>query len=208
LAVNRCASDDVVVALGQFCEVASRRSLWKDFDMKNAFAMALLATVIALPSAKLAQAADVQVVERAPRADYDSHGGVKLGYLACKIGSGGGWLLGSAKELECEFRSTRNGEARDTYVGTVKKLGIDLGYTAEGRLLWAVFAPTAGYHQGSLRGTYVGASAEATLGAGIGANVLLGGTGGSIQLQTISVSGQLGLNVAAAGTTVTLKAVR
>jgi len=38
--------------------------------------------------------------------------------------------------------------------------------------------------------------------------VLLGGTGGSIQLQPISVTGQLGLNVAAAGTTVTLRAVR
>ncbi|MDB5524498.1 MAG: hypothetical protein JWM58_2261 [Rhizobium sp.] len=88
----------------------------------------------------------------------------------------------------------------------MKRLGIDFGYTSHGRLVWAVFAPTAGYHRGSLGGTYVGAAAEATLGAGIGANVLLGGTEGSIHLQTISVQGQIGINVAAAGATVTLKA--
>ena len=52
-----------------------------------------------------------------------------------------------------------------------------------------------------------GAAAEATVGAGIGANVLLGGTEGSIQLQPVSVEGQLGLNVAAAGATVTLHPV-
>lgn len=173
--------------------------------MKKAFAMALVAAALAIPS--LAQAADVEVIERT-QTESDLHGGVRIGYLTCDIGEGGGYVLGSAKELDCAFRSSIEGEPRDTYVGTIKKLGIDLGYTAEGKLVWAVFAPTAGYHRGSLKGTYLGASAEATLGAGIGANVLLGGTGGSIQLQTISISGQLGLNVAAAGTTVTLKAIR
>ena len=112
-----------------------------------------------------------------------------------------------AKELDCTFRSSFKGDGPDSYVGTIKKLGIDLGYTARGKIVWAVFAPTAGYHRGSLRGTYLGAAAEATLGAGVAANVLLGGTGGSIQLQPVSVGGQLGLNVAAAGTTVTLKAI-
>jgi hypothetical protein len=175
--------------------------------MKNVLAMALIATAISVPPAMTAYAADVKIVQKAPR-DSDAYGGVKIGYLACDVGEGGGYVLGSAKELDCEFRSSMEGDGIDTYVGSIKKLGIDLGYTARGRLVWAVFAPTAGYHHGSLRGTYLGAAAEATLGAGIGANVLLGGTGGSIQLQPISVTGQLGLNVAAAGTTVTLKAVR
>jgi hypothetical protein len=179
----------------------------KDIEMKNAFVMALMATALAAPSARLAQAADVEIIQEAPSRTSDVHGGVKIGYLTCDIGNGGGYVLGSAKELDCTFQSSFKGEPHDSYVGTIKKLGIDLGYTAEGKLVWAVFAPTAGYHSGSQRGTYLGASAEATLGAGIGANVLLGGTGGSIQLQTVSVSGQLGLNVAAAGTTVTLKSV-
>jgi hypothetical protein len=177
--------------------------------MKNAIAMALIATALVIPSARMAQAADVEVIEetQVPQ-ETDVHGGVKIGYLSCDIGEGGGYVLGSAKELDCTFRSSLEGEPRDTYVGTIKKLGIDLGYTARGKLVWAVFAPTAGYHRGSLRGTYLGAAAEATLGAGPAVNVLLGGTGGSIQLQPVSVGGQLGLNVAAAGTTVTLKAVR
>jgi hypothetical protein len=149
------------------------------------------------------QAADY--AKTAPE-NHGRYGGVKIGYLSCDIGEGGGYLLGSAKELSCVFHSS-HGHHSDQYTGVVKKLGIDLGYTAEGRLVWAVFAPTAGYHRGSLRGVYVGAAAEATLGAGLGANVLLGGTGGSIQLQPISVSGQLGLNVAAASATVTLHPV-
>ena len=175
--------------------------------MKNALAMALIATALSVPSAMTAHAADVEIIETAPRYETDAHGGVKIGYLTCNVGEGGGYVLGSAKELDCTFRSSFKGDGPDTYVGTIKKLGIDLGYTARGKIVWAVFAPTAGYHRGSLRGTYLGAAAEATLGAGVAANVLFGGTGGSIQLQPVSVGGQLGLNVAAAGTTVTLKAI-
>jgi len=175
--------------------------------MKNVLATAMIATALAVPSAMTARAADVEIIEKAPDYETDVVGGVKIGYLACDVGEGGGYVLGSAKELDCTFRSSFKGEGPDSYVGTIKKLGIDLGYTMHGKIVWAVFAPTAGYHRGSLKGTYLGAAAEATLGAGIGANVLLGGTGGSIQLQPVSVGGQLGLNVAAAGTTVTLKAM-
>ena len=67
-----------------------------------------------------------------------------------------------------------------------------------------MFAPTAGYHRGSLGGLYGGATVEASIGAGVGANVLLGGTSGPVMLQLISVTGQIGLNVAATGTSVTL----
>ena len=83
-------------------------------------------------------------------------------------------------------------------------MGVDIGFTTRSKQVWAVFAPTAGYHHGSLAGLYQGASAEATVGAGIGANILVGGTAGSIHLQTVSVTGQLGLNLAATGTSVTL----
>jgi hypothetical protein len=48
-----------------------------------------------------------------------------------------------------------------------------------------------------LSGTYVGASAEATLAAGLGANVLVGGSNRSVALQPLSVQGQVGLNIAA-----------
>jgi hypothetical protein len=116
-----------------------------------------------------------------------------------------GYVLGSSKELDCQFRSTRG--RTDDYSGVIRKLGVDLGYTSGGRIVWAVFAPTAGYHRGSLGGLYGGATVEASIGAGLGANVLLGGTSGSVMLQLISVTGQIGLNVAATGTSVTLNPI-
>jgi len=62
--------------------------------------------------------------------------------------------------------------------------------------VWAVFAPSS-LGRGALAGTYVGASAEATVGAGLGANVLVGGSNRTISLQPLSVQAQTGLNIAA-----------
>lgn len=172
--------------------------------MKKTLAKAFFAVTIASAAAG-ANAADLTYQEPAPPpAVQDARGGVKIGYLECDIGGGAGYVLGSSKEVECAFRSLGGDMIEDRYTGEIRKLGIDVGFTMRSRLIWAVFAPTAGYHHGSLSGIYKGASAEATLGAGVGANVLVGGTSGSIHLQTVSVTGQLGLNVAAAGTSMTL----
>ncbi len=176
--------------------------------MNKILATALLATAPIFSTAIAAHAAD-PVYEQAPAPyeEADDSNGVKIGYLDCSIGGGVGYVLGSAKEADCVFQSTVGAKRTDHYTGAIRKMGVDLGFTTRGRLVWAVFAPTAGYHRGSLSGIYQGASAEATVGAGIGANILVGGTSGSIQLQTVSVTGQLGLNIAATGTSVTLNAV-
>ena len=58
---------------------------------------------------------------------------------------------------------------------------------------------------GALEGDYVGVSASATAGVGVGANVLVGGFDKSISLQPLSVSGNEGLNVAAGIGSITLK---
>lgn len=162
-----------------------------------------LALTLAQAFATTAGAADMVIREEAPAyVDRGARDGVKIGMLTCDVGGGVGYVLGSAKSVDCVFKAT-NGE-HDTYSGVIRKMGVDLGFTTQGRIVWAVFAPTAGYHQGSLGGLYQGATAEATVGVGIGTNVLIGGTSGSIHLQTISVSGQIGLNLAATGTSVTL----
>lgn len=173
--------------------------------MKTFVSMATLC-VASLATASLAGAADLRTYHE-PRAyqEADARGGVRIGFLDCRIGGGIGYVLGSAKEVDCVFRS-HHGRS-DRYTGTIRKLGVDIGFTTGGRLVWAVFAPTAGYHHGSLSGIYDGATVEATVGAGVGANVLVGGTSGSIHLQTISVQGQLGLNAAATGTSMTLHPV-
>ena len=173
--------------------------------MKKTVTTAIAAMPVLL-SAGMAISADA-VTTREPVPTYqetDRVGGVRIGYLTCDIGGGVGYVIGSAKQADCVFSSAMGGEALDRYSGTIRKMGVDIGFTTRSKLVWAVFAPTAGYHHGSLGGLYQGASAEATVGAGIGANILVGGTAGSIHLQTVSVTGQLGLNLAATGTSVTL----
>lgn len=174
--------------------------------MKKIFAVAFAAVPV-LASAGFANAADVVRAERPVVVEEGARNGVKIGYLDCNIGGGAGYVLGSSKEVDCVFKSTIDGEPLDHYSGAIRKLGVDIGFTTRSRLIWAVLAPTAGYHHGSLGGIYQGATAEATVGAGIGANILVGGTTGSIHLQTVSVTGQLGLNVAATGTSMTLASV-
>ncbi|OAP39876.1 hypothetical protein AU381_10020 [Sinorhizobium glycinis] len=172
--------------------------------MNRKLVAALCAASLSL-AGMAAHAADLAPYrEPAPPPVLDEQDGVKIGYLECDIGGGAGYVLGSSKEIDCVFRSLGGDEIEDRYTGEIRKLGVDIGFTMRSRLLWAVFAPTAGYHHGSLSGLYKGATAEATIGAGVGANVLVGGTSGSIHLQTVSVTGQLGLNVAAAGTSMTL----
>jgi hypothetical protein len=53
-----------------------------------------------------------------------------------------------------------------------------------------------GYGPYGLAGDYAGASGEATIAVGLGANVLVGGSNRTVALQPVSVSGQLGLNLA------------
>ena len=47
-----------------------------------------------------------------------------------------------------------------------------------------------------LAGNYVGATGEATIAVGLGANVLVGGNNRQVALQPLSISGQVGLNLA------------
>lgn len=176
--------------------------------MKKSVAMMLFAVSMGVTGGTAARAADLRANDPVPTyQESDVRGGVKIGYLECDVGGGAGYVLGSAKDIDCVFHSAVGEERTDHYAGAVRKMGVDLGFTTRSKLVWAVFAPTAGYHQGSLSGLYQGASAEATVGAGVGANILVGGTSGSIHLQTVSVTGQIGLNLAAGGTSVTLTAV-
>jgi len=120
----------------------------------------------------------------------------RVGVLECRVGPGVGMIITSSKALSCRFRPARGGGVRDRYVGTVRRFGLDIGATGAGAIVWAVFAPSS-LGRGALAGTYVGASAEATLGAGLGANVLVGGSNRTISLQPLSVQAQTGLNIAA-----------
>ena len=130
-----------------------------------------------------------------------AEGGVKIGVLRCNVEGGVGFILGSAKGADCTFTS---GGRVEHYRGTMGKLGVDIGVTGQTVLAWAVFAPGAVKH-GALRGSYTGLSAEATVGVGLGANVLVGGFRHGINLQPISVQAQTGLNIAGGIGSLTLR---
>lgn len=132
--------------------------------------------------------------------------GVKVGDLTCNVSSGFGFIFGSSKDLHCTYRPS--GHPREHYVGTVNKYGVDIGYTEGGILVWGVFAPTSDLAPGALSGTYAGATADATIGVGLGANVLIGGLKKSIALQPLSIEGNKGLNVAAGIGSITLKSAQ
>jgi hypothetical protein len=120
--------------------------------------------------------------------------GVKLGVLSCSAQGGIGYIIGSSKAIDCAFKPS-SGDRVEHYSGKLGKLGVDIGVTGDSILAWAVFAPGK-LKPGSLAGSYAGLSAEATVGAGLGANVLVGGFQKTVNLQPLSVQAQTGLNIA------------
>jgi len=148
---------------------------------KRFSALAAVAVVVAsaLPASSMAQGRE----------------GAKVGTLTCDISAGIGLIITSKKDVACMFTPSQPGP-REVYTGSITKFGLDLGVTAGGEMVWAVYAPTT-RRIGALAGNYGGASAEATVGAGVGANVLIGGSNRTVTLQPVSVQGQAGLNVAA-----------
>ena len=128
-------------------------------------------------------------------ADAQQPARVRVGVLECRGGASIGFIVGSVTNLGCVLRV--EGLPEDRYVATIRKVGVDLGITEETALGWAVYAPVARLGPGDLAGDYAGAQGSASVGVGLGGNVLVGGSNNSIALQPLSVQGQVGLNIAA-----------
>ena len=120
---------------------------------------------------------------------------VQAGSLTCDISAGFGVIVGSKRDVDCIFTPS-SPTGLEHYRGSIVKIGVDIGVLRGGSLIWLVYAPT-NHATGVLQGTYSGAAANATVGLGIGANILVGGFDGSVALQPLSVEGTSGLNVAA-----------
>ena len=125
-----------------------------------------------------------------------AQGGVQVGTLTCNVASGFGFIFGSSRAVNCTYAPAGGGPPQH-YTGAINKFGVDIGYLQGGVLLWTVVAPAANIAPGALAGTYAGATGSATVGVGLGANVLVGGSGNSVALQPVSIQGTTGLNVAA-----------
>ena len=131
---------------------------------------------------------------------------VEAGSLTCDVSAGLGLIIGSQRTVYCTFTPAQPGPV-EVYTGSITRIGLDLGATAGGIMIWLVYAPTT-RPVGALAGGYVGASAEATVIAGVGANALVGGSNRTVALQPISVTGQAGLNLAAGVAGLELQFVR
>jgi hypothetical protein len=118
---------------------------------------------------------------------------LQVGQLTCSLSASIGLILGSQKNVNCVFRG-QPGEPEEAYTGTMTTIGVDIGVTTGGVIVWTVFADSSRY-RGMLAGTYAGATAEASVGAGVGANVLVGGSNHTVTLQPISLQGQLGFDI-------------
>lgn len=131
---------------------------------------------------------------------------VQAGSLTCDVSAGIGLIIGSQRNVSCTFTPAQPGPI-EYYTGTISKLGVDLGVTTGGVMVWAVWAPT-NRPAGALAGAYAGAAAEASVIAGLGANALIGGNNRTIALQPFSIQGQVGLNIAAGVAGLNLSYVR
>jgi len=130
----------------------------------------------------------------------------QAGTLNCDVSAGIGLVIGSRREVNCLFTPSYPAPP-EQYVGAITKVGLDLGVTGGGQLVWAVQMSTT-RRRGVLAGSYAGASAEASALIGLGANVLVGGNDRSVALQPLSVQGQVGINVAAGIAEISLQFVR
>lgn len=124
-------------------------------------------------------------------AQAQSGSGAEIGTLNCTLTGSSNFIVRSTQEFDCEFKSA-SGEV-EAYKGTMTRTGLDLTVKSKLHIAWAVLAPTEiARKPKSLSGTYVGGSSEIALGAGVGANVLVGGGSNSFTLQPVSVAGVVG----------------
>jgi len=120
----------------------------------------------------------------------------RIGFLECFIDSGSGFVVGSSKDISCTLYANDD-TALENYIGEINKWGIDIGFTEESYIEWAVYVPGGKtYTPGSLTGQFAGASASASLAVGLGASVLTGGQSREIALQPVTIRKQSGINIA------------
>jgi hypothetical protein len=141
-------------------------------------------------------------VPGAADAQSRSQARTEIGTLTCTLAPTVGALVASRRRMDCRFVSTSGTE---NYSGTLTRFGFDLGVMGTGILSWRVLARTRTVGRGAIAGNYFGISADASLGVGVGAKVLVGGSRRSTVLQPIAWVGNLGVNLAAGITGMTLR---
>jgi len=146
----------------------------------------MLAALLALPLAP-AQAAEEM-----------SSKGTKVGVLTCNQvpGSRLNLVVHSTADVKCEFKSTAGGSVEHYKGETGVGFGIDLNFKKDESLVFAVFSADFKPGTNQLAGKYGGAGGSVAVGAGVGAQALIGGNNRTVSLQP-AISGSKGVGVAA-----------
>lgn len=152
--------------------------------IKGILALACPAVVVGLV---FSQTADAPAAEETAK--------IVAGTLTCKGKGSIGLIIGSKQILTCSYVPAGNTPAQ-SYTATITKIGLDVGVKGASTMVWTVLSSTTDLPGDVLSGKYAGASAEASIGIGGGANVLIGGSKDAVVLQPLSVQGQVGLNLA------------
>jgi hypothetical protein len=119
---------------------------------------------------------------------------VEVGGLSCASAGGVSYVIGATLSFNCVFVPSGGGPAH-RYVGVIRRIGVDLGWTSGISMGWTVFAPTGVIHPGDLAGSYGGVQGSAAIGVGGGANAMVGGSNNTFALQPVSAQAQSGLSV-------------
>ena len=128
---------------------------------------------------------------------------LEAGILTCRMAPSVGLILGSRQRMRCRFVRTAEGRIERS-LGSVTRFGLDLGVTAGGVMRWRALTRTRS-GRGVLAGHSVGASGSVSVGAGLGAKALIGGSRRSTMLQPLAFSANVGVNLAGGVTGLTLR---
>jgi hypothetical protein len=146
----------------------------------------------------LAMATTVVLVLLPPVAGQTAQPGTQVGMLTCQMAPRTGLSVGFVQSIRCHFIPD-GGYPQQAYIGEIDTVGVDVGITTGGVLVWDVLASTGSPPAGGLDGVYVGSSGDISVGVGVGVNVLFGGSNRTITLRPVALEGEvevaLGLGV-------------
>ncbi len=145
-------------------------------------------------------------------AQADNHGeGAKtkgeVGVVTCNYikGTKVNLLIHSSAGFDCEFKHDGGIAYYEGEAGI--GLGLDLQWTETSTMSYSVLASTDAKldWDTALNGTYTGGKASASLGVGVGAAVLVGGSADSVGLVPLAIEGTTGAGASAGVGYLTLK---
>ena len=129
---------------------------------------------------------------------------IYIGSLTCNVGGSTGYVLGSAKPLDCVFLG-KDGVSTAHYSGTIDKVGIDIGYTKAVHTIWRVYSLGSDRAPTQIGGTYVGEQGTVAAGNQAGGNWIYGGPNAEIGMVASGIVKDAGYNLAMGIAEMTIK---